>query len=203
MSDYPTNKNVAGTVNDPLVGSIIGYGVIVDINSPPPDGWLLCNGSTVSRTEFADLFAVIGTLNGSGDGTTTFNLPDYRGRFHRGVDAGTGRDPDAAGRHAANAGGVGGDSPGSIESRATAVPSGTDKKFVTNETGDHVHSVDRLPTDSSWYKIAGSHYAKWNSGTKTSSSAGAHTHTVNGGGDVDTCPPNVYVNYLIYYGNKS
>ena len=50
-----------------------------------PDGWLLCDGSAVSRTEYADLFDEIGTVWGEGDGTTTFNLPDARGRTFRGT----------------------------------------------------------------------------------------------------------------------
>lgn len=45
-----------------------------------PDGYLFCNGSAVSRTTYADLFAAIGETFGSGDGSTTFNLPDFRGR---------------------------------------------------------------------------------------------------------------------------
>lgn len=56
-----------------------------------PTGWLLCDGSPVSRTTFADLFAAIGTSYGPGNGTTTFNLPDARGRFILGKAAsGTG-----------------------------------------------------------------------------------------------------------------
>ena len=50
-----------------------------------PGGYLLCNGSAVSRTLYADLFAVIGTTYGVGDGSTTFNLPDLRGRMILGV----------------------------------------------------------------------------------------------------------------------
>lgn len=45
------------------------------------DGWLVCNGSAVSRTTYADLFAAIGTTFGAGDGSTTFKLPDYHGDF--------------------------------------------------------------------------------------------------------------------------
>ena len=55
----------------------------------PPDGWLVCNGSAVSRTTYADLFSVIGTTFGAGDGSTTFKLPDYRGDFLRGYLSGT------------------------------------------------------------------------------------------------------------------
>ena len=53
-----------------------------------PRGWLLCDGSAVSRTQFANLFGVIGTNFGSGDGSTTFNLPDMRGRVAVGQDTG-------------------------------------------------------------------------------------------------------------------
>lgn len=47
--------------------------------------WLLCNGQAVSRTQYASLFALIGVSFGNGDGVTTFNLPDYRGKFLRGL----------------------------------------------------------------------------------------------------------------------
>lgn len=57
-----------------------------------PTGFLICNGAAVSRTTYAALFAVLGTTWGSGDGSTTFNLPDLRGVFLRGLDSGRGRD---------------------------------------------------------------------------------------------------------------
>lgn len=62
----------------------------------PPSGWLKCNGAAVSRTTYADLFAVIGTTFGAGNGTTTFNLPESRGEFLRGWDDGRGVDPSRA-----------------------------------------------------------------------------------------------------------
>lgn len=51
----------------------------------PPEGWLLCNGQRVSRTTYANLFAVIGTKYGAGDGSTTFNLPNLNHRFLEGT----------------------------------------------------------------------------------------------------------------------
>jgi microcystin-dependent protein len=53
----------------------------------PPAGWLLCNGAAVSRTTYAALFATCGVQFGVGDGSTTFNLPDYRQRTGAGYDA--------------------------------------------------------------------------------------------------------------------
>ena len=49
-----------------------------------PDGWLVCDGDEISRINYSDLFAVIGTRFGDGDGSSTFNLPDLRGMFIRG-----------------------------------------------------------------------------------------------------------------------
>jgi len=67
------------------IGTIIAYS---GVNNPT--GWLDCDGSAVSRTVYADLFTVIGTTYGEGDGETTFNLPDYRDRFIQGsLEAGT------------------------------------------------------------------------------------------------------------------
>jgi phage-related tail fiber protein len=94
--------------------------VMAFAGSAAPEGWLICDGSSVSRTQYASLFAAIGTAHGSGDGTTTFQLPDYRGRFLRGVDDGQKRDPDALARTAAAPGGNAGDAVGSIEGDANA-----------------------------------------------------------------------------------
>lgn len=55
-------------------------------NDTPPSGWLLCAGQNVSRTTYARLFSVIGTTSGAGDGSTTFGIPDYRGRTSFGKD---------------------------------------------------------------------------------------------------------------------
>lgn len=57
-----------------------------------PAGWLLADGSAISRTTYAALFKYIGTLYGAGDTTTTFNIPDLRGEFLRCSDRGKGTD---------------------------------------------------------------------------------------------------------------
>jgi len=61
--------------------------VIPFAGAAAPTGWLLCQGQAISRTTYAQLFSVIGTTYGSGDGKTTFNLPDMRGRVAVGSDA--------------------------------------------------------------------------------------------------------------------
>lgn len=54
--------------------------------STPPSGWLFCDGSAVSRNTYSELFSAIGTTYGAGDGTATFNLPDFKGRVAAGLD---------------------------------------------------------------------------------------------------------------------
>lgn len=66
-----------------LLGEILAFA-----GSSVPEGYLLCDGSAVSRTTYADLFAVIGTLFGTGDGSTTFNLPNCKGRMMVGYNSG-------------------------------------------------------------------------------------------------------------------
>jgi microcystin-dependent protein len=68
------------------VGSIVAYG-----GTSVPTGWLLCDGTAISRATYRTLFDAISTAFGTGDGSTTFNVPDLRGRFPLGkAAAGTG-----------------------------------------------------------------------------------------------------------------
>jgi microcystin-dependent protein len=82
------DTNVKATLTGTTVNLSLGItgGVIAYAGSSAPAGWLLCAGQAVSRTTFADLFAVTGTTYGVGDGSTTFNLPDLRGRVPAGKD---------------------------------------------------------------------------------------------------------------------
>jgi microcystin-dependent protein len=69
------------------IASRIPVGVIsAYAGSSAPSGWLLCFGQAVSRSTYSDLFAALSTTYGAGDGSTTFNLPDLRGRVAAGVD---------------------------------------------------------------------------------------------------------------------
>lgn len=77
-----------------------------------PSGFLLCDGAVLVRDDHPQLFAVLGTTYGVGDGATTFGIPDYRGYFLRGQDDGTGIDPDA-GLRTDRGDGTGGDNVGS------------------------------------------------------------------------------------------
>jgi microcystin-dependent protein len=71
----------------PLIptGTVMAYA-----GATAPDGWLLCNGAAVSRTTYANLWALVSSTYGSGDGTSTFNVPDMRSRMPIGAGSGTG-----------------------------------------------------------------------------------------------------------------
>lgn len=82
----PVNQNwtaiedaVNALAKDAPTGSIILFG-----GTTAPEGYLICNGGEISRSTYADLFGAIGTLYGAGDGSTTFNLPDFRDRVIQG-----------------------------------------------------------------------------------------------------------------------
>lgn len=77
------------------IGSDAGA-VALFARSSAPAGWLKANGAVVSRSNYSDLFAAIGTTFGAGDGSTTFNIPDLRGEFMRGWDDGRGVDSTRA-----------------------------------------------------------------------------------------------------------
>lgn len=72
------------TLELPQVGAFTGM-IGAFANNSVPSGWLACDGSAVSRSTYASLFGVIGTTWGTGDGSSTFNLPDLEGAFLRGT----------------------------------------------------------------------------------------------------------------------
>ena len=97
-SDGSTTTKVTVSQINALAGGVLAGTVIMWPINTPPAGYLECNGGTVSRVTYAALYGVIGTTYGAGDGSTTFALPDYRGRFLRGWDHGAAVDPDRATR---------------------------------------------------------------------------------------------------------
>ncbi len=83
--DAQLEKIVAMTAS---IGLLAPVGVVQAFaGSTTPEGWLLCDGSAVSRTDYADLYTVIGDTYGAGDGSTTFNLPNLVDKFIEGSAA--------------------------------------------------------------------------------------------------------------------
>src|SRR5690606_12877743 len=88
----------------------VPIGTVADFaGTSAPAGWLLCYGQAVSRTTYAALFAVLGTTYGAGNGSSTFNLPDCRGRVVAGKDNMGGA---SANRLTGQSGGLNGDNLG-------------------------------------------------------------------------------------------
>lgn len=81
----PTVKAVLEYLNTKSSSSVPTGAICFFATTAIPTGWLLCNGSNVSRTEYAALFAAIGTKFGAGDGKTTFTLPNLDDRFIEGT----------------------------------------------------------------------------------------------------------------------
>lgn len=168
------NVRFDGTFNLTPTGSIQMYA-----GSAAPTGFLLCDGSAVSRTTYADLFAVLSTTYGVGDGATTFNVPDLRGRIPIGVGTGTG-------------GGASGTGLPSGGSSLTAVSRGTWKGAETHTLAEsempaHTHSnVGNVPVNNS----AGGAQPIVQSSSGTSASTG-------GGGAHNNMQPVMGLNFII------
>lgn len=182
-------------------GMIVAYGG--DISSSAAvaalksQGWLVCDGTSYKKSDHAELALSIGiSYGGSGGSRSSFNVPDLRGRFLRGTSYSSDNDPDAATRVAINNGGVIGDSVGSLQYSATALPKTT---FTLVSGGVHTHTIANVPQGSNAYALIGGHYALANSGGVTSAQSGNHTHNM-GNWDSESRPVNLYVNYLIATG---
>lgn len=146
----------------------------------PPTGWLECDGSAISRTTYADLFGIISDDYGPGDGSSTFNLPDYRGQFLRGWDHGAGVDPDAASRTDR------GDT-------TTGDAVGTQQ---ADQNDAHTHNL----SGSNPLKYSGSYYKVWTTGSGDSAFVDAVATTAQSSGGNEARPTNVNVMICIYYG---
>ena len=151
------------------VGSTIPFAA-----AAAPTGWLICNGSTVSRTTYASLFSVIGVSWGVGDGSTTFGLPDLQGRVAVGSGAGTG-----------------------LTARTLAGSGGEENHVLTiAELAAHTH-------DYQWGQV-GAGAATNGPGTSapyTASSVNASTATTSKGTDAghNTMQPYKVLTYIIKY----
>ena len=82
------NKNIHAL--DSIIDSLPVGSIVLWPSNTAPAGWFICNGDAISRTKYEDLFSVVGISYGPGDNSTTFNLPDFRGRTPVGVNDGTG-----------------------------------------------------------------------------------------------------------------
>lgn len=172
--------NLAGSIkHSDFEASVLPSGLILPFGgAAAPSGWLLCDGGAISRATYATLFAVIGTSFGVGDGSTTFNVPDLRGRTP--VGKGSHTSVDALG-----------------ESEGASEANRTPKHYhATDAQGGHSHTVAVYQSGGVW---DGSPSGGMRSGGSTAtSSVGNHSHTAgtNDGRPQDT-PAFQVVNYIV------
>ncbi len=162
---------------DDVKGHAVESGIITATGrTTAPLGWHLCDGSAISRSTFASLFAAIGTAYGVGDGSTTFNVPDLRQRFPLGkATAGTG----------ATLGGTG----GLVDHVHALDTSSSFAKVAMNDSLDQISSETKAT--SSWTRNAGASLVT--NATGASDTLGAK---LAGSSDVAN-PPFQTVNFVI------
>ena len=190
MADKRRNLGIPSGVVFPFAGTVAPY------------GYLICDGRPVLQSEYPNLFLSVGFSHGDGtqnsDGTssgftsaTHFNLPDYRGRFLRGVDGLAGSDPDNALRTAPKAGANSGNTVGSVQddqtkSHAHFTVLNTASQSRTDLTSANTLAERGLKDASSydWYYLMGS-TGQANIGSSSST------------GGTESRPKNANVNYII------
>lgn len=185
------------------VGVVVPYSGVT-----APTGWLLADGSAVSRTTYANLFAVIGTTFGAGNGSTTFNLPNLKGRFPVGRDALT--------SPFVNLAATGGSKDAAVVAHTHPIDH-VHPQVSTSSDGAHSHNVSGDSTlhlydnDGTGNSIAAGPFSMfWQPAlTAVTTSNGIHTHTVPqqvftgtsgsaGGSATDAnLPPYLVLNFIV------
>lgn len=197
MSASPYALYVKEASNGLATGTVIAFA-----GATPPAGWLLCNGQALSSSDYPALYSTLGTTYGNGStginagGDKQFNVPDLRGEFVRGLDEGRGID---AGRQL-----------GTVQGPSAKLPPSSSSQFrlkgnASSNTG-HTHSMAFEGTNDgpghthTSTQLLAPGYNQF-TGTFSVNTTGAtnhiHTGTVTGGGDAETRPRNVSMNYLI------
>lgn len=170
-------------------GTVLPYA-----GSSAPSGYLLTYGQAISRTTYSDLFSAIGTTYGNGDGSTTFNVPDLRGRVVAGQDdmGGTSANRLTSPLNGDTLGGAGGND--QIQLGINEIPAhshdvsgvtagnsiGHTHSGTTDSGGAHTHTVANVVLEGGGGYASGSNRGQ--TGTRTTGSSGSHAHTFTTGG---------------------
>ena len=199
--------------NSTIPGGVPTGAIVPFAANSAPSGWVLCDGGLYGRAALdpspqPNLFGVIGTTYGSGDGLTTFAVPDLRGMFVRGFDNGRGLDPLRA---------FGSQQAFTVESHNHGGTTGSESAHTHGFSGttgvdspDHTHSYSSVGVFGGLQSLqpgstgigaaqnsggASTRHTHTYSGTTAAGSA--HTHTISSQGGTETRPVNVAMNYII------
>jgi microcystin-dependent protein len=154
-------------------GSLMPYA-----GSSAPTGYLLCDGAAISRTTYSALFGLVGTTYGSGDGSSTFNIPDLRGRVIAGQD----------------------DMGGVSANRLTGLSGGVDGDVLGGTGGAETHtlSIAQMPAHThSLQNGVGTKTNSFDSGTHVASDASGNTGSQGNSDAHNNVQPTIILNYII------
>tara|TARA_B100000408_G_C10305661_1_gene226558 strand:+ start:973 stop:1599 length:627 start_codon:yes stop_codon:yes gene_type:complete len=204
--------NLQDLTNRSEVGAIKPWG-----KATAPAGYVLCDGAAISRTTYADLFAVIASTYGAGNGSTTFNVPDLQGKTPQGYDGSTYNLAATGGANTVTVAVTNNQAAANTNNQAVSVTGSiSNTSLTTAQLASHTHTYDYLP----YHNAEGGH-GGWGASdtlsTGTSGGAGSgtghnHAHTLAGSltGTVTTAltgavtaagnnafSPYVVVNYII------
>lgn len=174
-TDIQVDCNEPVSAAEVPIGTITAYGGVVTGNDKQKleqQGWLVCDGEEYLIKDYEDLYCKVGTYFGTGSRPENFKVPDLRGRFVRGVDSGTGRDPDAADRTVSATGGNTGDNVGSLQG---------------DEFKEHSHNIP----------FANIAQSQGSDGGRRGVYADDYPVSTSAVGGKETRPKNIYVNWII------
>ena len=216
----PTNSPKGSAFQAVQETTISSGSIQIFAGSTAPNGWLICNGSTVSRSDYSNLFKVIGTIYGVGNSNTTFTLPDMRGRCPIGVGTGASLTARTLGSN------VGAETATLAQ---VNLPSHTHTASVGTQSANHTHTgtsgghsanhthsynkpigttgaqvgiIDSVTASSSGTPQTGGNSVGHTHATTFGTGSATHTHSVTNsntgsGTAFGIMPPSIVVNFII------
>jgi len=171
--------NLQDFTNRGEVGAIKPWG-----KATAPNGYLLCDGTAVSRTTYADLFAVIAATYGAGNGSTTFNVPDLQGKTPQGYDGSTYNLAATGGANTVTVAVTNNQAATNTNNQSVTVTGSIDNTSLTTaQIASHAHAICTRASDGGTetllsHILSGSNCSSSQIGpTKTCGSGTGHTHT--------------------------